>query len=411
MRILYIHQYFATKRGRTGTRSLEQALAMKASGYDVTMLTSSAQLRDDEIPCGKGIIRRGSVAGIPAIVLHIRYDQQMGYLSRICAFLKFMFLACWIVLTMPRVDLVYASSTPLTIGVPAMAGKLLRSIPYFFEVRDLWPDIPVALGVVPSGLPAALLRSAELAIYRHARTVVPLNPDMAREINKKTHNRKKLVIVPNACDIDVFSPELRDGELRHAYGLDDKIICIHAGALGKVNYLDDVLDAAELLKDDPRLSFVLIGEGNQKARLKADAEARGLSNVLFLDAISKSRLSGLLADCDIGLMTVAHVPELQWNCANKLCDYLASGLPIVLNYGGWHGALVADYQCGLSARQGDITAFAEAIRRLADEPELRGRFSLAARGVAETEMNRQTLVARLMTELEQFQETLEESQN
>jgi len=406
MRILYIHQYFATQRGRTGTRSLEQARAMQACGHRVTMLISSAQLRDDEIPPGRRILRRGTVAGIPAIVLHIPYDQRMGYLRRIIAFLKFMILACWIVLTGPRVDLVYASSTPLTVGIPALAGKLLRSIPYFFEVRDLWPDVPVALGIVPGGLPAALLRSAEKTFYRHARLVVPLNPDMAREVARKTDGRKRLVVVPNACDIDFFGPENRSGEFRRTHGLQDQIICIHAGPLGKVNHLDDVLDAAELLQDDARLSFVLIGEGRQKARLRADAERRGLSNVLFLDAIPKSQMTGVLADCDIGLVTVMHVGELEWNCSNKFCDYLASGLPVVLNYRGWHGTVLADHQCGLSAPQGDLNAFAAAIRRLADDSELRMSFSLAARRLAETDLNRRNVVAGLMAELKAFEETL-----
>jgi glycosyltransferase involved in cell wall biosynthesis len=400
MRILYIHQYFATQRGRTGTRSLEQARAMRARGHDVTMLVSSAQLRDDEIPLGRGVIRRGTIAGLPVIVLDVPYDQRMGYFRRIAAFLKFMLLACRVALTGERWDLIYASSTPLTIGIPALAGKLFRSIPYFFEVRDLWPDIPVALGIIKNGALIGALRIAELLIYRHARTIVAANRDMARAIGRKTRNRKPIVVVPNACDIDFFNPDRRDGEFRRAYGLEDKIICIHAGPFGKVNHLECVLDAAELLGDTERLSFVLIGEGREKLHLEVLAAERGLSNVLFLDAIDKKDLVAVLADCDIGLMTVIPVTELEWNCSNKFCDYLSSGLPVVLNYRGWHGGLLADHECGLSAAQGDSEAFAEAIGRLAGDDDLRAEYSRRARGLAETVLNRRNVVIPLLDALE-----------
>ncbi|MDP6635094.1 MAG: glycosyltransferase family 4 protein [Phycisphaerae bacterium] len=402
MRILYIHQYFATERGRTGTRSLEQARAMQACGHEVTMLISSAQLRDDEIPPGRGVIRRGTIAGLPVIVLHVPYDQRMGYARRIAAFLKFMMLACRVVLGGPRWDLIYASSTPLTVGIPALAGKLFRSIPYFFEVRDLWPDIPVALGVIKDGVLARGLRIAELLIYRHARVIVAANGDMARMIRRKTHNRKPIVAVPNACDIDLFDPDRRDGEFRRLHGLEDKIVCIHAGPFGRVNHLECVLDAAELLGDSETLSFVLIGEGREKLRIQAQVAERGLSNVLILDAIPKQELTAVLADCDIGLVTVIPVAELEWNCSNKFCDYLSSGLPVVLNYRGWHERLLFDHECGLSAGQGDTEAFARAIGRLAGDADLRAGYARRARGLAETVLNRSNVVIPLLDELKTF---------
>jgi len=323
----------------------------------------------------------------------------MGYLARIWAFLKFMLLACRVVLGGDRWDLIYASSTPLTIGIPALAGKLVRSIPYFFEVRDLWPDIPVALGVIKDGMIARALRVAEVMIYRHARCIVAANDDMARVISGKIGGRKPIVVVPNACDIDMFSPNRRDGAFRRQYGLEDKIVCIHAGPFGKVNHLDCVLDAAEILGRADRFAFVLIGEGREKERLRELAAQRGLSNVLILDAVAKEQIVAILADCDIGLMTVIPTPELEWNCSNKFCDYLASGLPIVLNYEGWHGKLLADNQCGLSAAQGDVEAFAASIGRLADDAELRRSCAENARGLAETALNRRNVVIPMIEEL------------
>jgi len=365
------------------------------------MLVSSAQLRDDEIPPGSGMIRRGTIAGLPVIVLHVPYDQRMGYFRRIAAFMKFMLLACWVVLSGPRWDLIYASSTPLTIGVPAVMGKLFRSTPYFFEVRDLWPDIPVVLGVIKDGAIASALRSAELLIYRHSKAIVAANDDMARAIGRKIRNRKPIVVVPNACDIDFFNPNRRDGEFRRARGLEDKVVCIHAGPFGKVNYLECVLDVAEQLGRPETISFVLIGEGREKSRLKAEAAQRGLTNILFLDAIPKKDLTHVLADCDIGLVTVAPIPEMEWNCSNKFCDYLSSGLPVVLNYRGWHERLLLDHECGLSAPQGDTEAFARAIGRLVDDADLRAAYGSRARDLAQTVLNRGNVVLPMLDQLDQ----------
>jgi len=399
VRILYIHQYFGTPRDVGGTRSYEQARAMLEAGFEVTMLSSASHLRPDEVPAGSGTCRRGRVGGIDCIVLDIPYNQRMSYCRRIVSFLAFMFWCCRIVLTEPRVDLVYATSTPLTVGVPALLGKLVRGIPYVFEVRDLWPDAPLALGILKPGLIARFLKLSEQMIYRHARMWVPVNDDVASRMRRCIHRAKPAVIVPNACDTYLFDPG-RDGQwFRRQHGLEEKILCIHAGAMGPVNGLDWILAAAASLKEYPRLCFVLIGEGREKDRMRQRVEQEEMGNVLVLDAVPKESLGDVLATADIGLMTVESVPVLQMNCANKFADYLASGLPVVLNYRGWQGRMLSEYGAGLSADQGDLEGFTKAIRTLADDDALRQQMGAAGRRLAETDMNRQTVVQPMLKAL------------
>ena len=151
MRILYVHQYFSTPRGSTGTRSYEQARLMEAAGHEVTMFTTAAQLREDELPPGKGLYLRGRIDGIDCIVLNVPYHQTMSYRRRITSFLRFMAGACRVALAEPGIDLVYATSTPLTVGVVALVARWLRRTPYVFEVRDLWPDVPLEMGILQPG--------------------------------------------------------------------------------------------------------------------------------------------------------------------------------------------------------------------------------------------------------------------
>ena len=395
-RLLYIHQYFGTPRSSGGTRSYEQARAMQAAGFDVVMLTSSAHLAPEEVPAGEGICRRGVIEGINCIVLDIPYNQHMSYRQRIMTFLKFMAWCCRIVLTEPRIDLVFATSTPLTVGVPALVGKLIRGVPYVFEVRDLWPDVPMEMGILRPGLIAKALKWAEHMIYRHARLWVPVNAGVARVMAAGVRPAKPMAIVPNACDTYLFDPS-RDGRwFRREQGLDDAIVCVHTGAMGTVNGLDGILDAAVALRDEPRIRIVLIGGGNQRDRLVQRVADETIDNVLILDGMPKEQLADVLATADIGLMTVKALPVLEKNCANKFADYLASGLPIVLNYRGWQAELLERFGAGLSADQGDAAGFVGAIRRLAGDADLRGRLARGGRRLAETEMNRQTLVAPML---------------
>lgn len=406
MNILYIHQYFATPQGATGTRSYEIARAMQRAGHKVTMLTSAAQLRPEQVPPGDGTVRRGVIEGIPCVVLIIPYEQRMSYMQRIGSFLAFMAWACRVVLTVPRIDLVYATSTPLTVGVPALLAKWGRAIPYVFEVRDLWPDIPAALGVIRGRFPIWTLGAFEKTVYRQSRFVVAVNDDMAAAVRSKTNGRTKTIVVSNACDTDLFRPDRDGSAFRRQHGWEDAILCVHPGAMGPVNGLDSILDAACRLRDVPRLRFIIIGKGNQRPRLERRIRDEGLQTVRILDPLPKHDLADALATADIGLMTVAAIPILEWNCANKFFDYLASGLPVVLNYRGWQARLLAQHRCGLSADAGDLDGFVAAIRELAGDVEQRHRMGSNARRLAETDLNRQTVVQPLLAELKATAGTL-----
>ena len=401
MRILYIHQYFATRRGQTGTRSYEQALRMITAGHHVVMLTTNACLADGEIEQNGKRTWRGTIDGVEMRVLRIAYHQRMSYPRRVASFLSFMVRASLAAISEPNIDIIFASSTPLTVGVPALFCYLCRRIPYIFEVRDLSVDVAVAMGVIRNRMAASVLHLFERLVYRFARLIVASNEEVAQAIEAKTKGRIPVIAVPNASDIDLFRPTRDGAAFRHEYGLDSKIVCIHSGAMGPVNGLDAVLDAAESLKTDDKIRFVLIGSGDQKPRLESRVTREVLHNVAIYDSLPKNDLADVLATVDIGLMTVTPVPMLELNSANKFFDYLAAGLPIVLNYQGWQGRALEQYGCGLSAPQGDTEAFSAAIKRLADDRELRQRMGTNARHAAVTAFSRDKVVQPLLDWLKQ----------
>ena len=252
LHILYIHQYFATPRGATGTRSYEFARRWVRRGHRVTVVTSTAQLTSADVP-GGDLSRRTSfeVEGVRVIALPVSYSQKMGRLGRIWAFVRFMFVSTWRVLREPKVDVVYATSTPLTVAVPALVRRWLRRTPFVFEVRDAWPDVPDQLGYLPGGPVLWMLRRFERLTYRCASHVIALSPGMKRSVLAQNCREERISVIPNCCDTDRFHPGIDGGAVRQREGWQGRLVCMHVGAIGMSNGLDFVIRVAERLRDEP----------------------------------------------------------------------------------------------------------------------------------------------------------------
>lgn len=408
MHILYIHQYFATPHGGTGTRSYEFARRWVRAGHRVTMLTSQAQLTAEELGPKPGAdaksrprVARINVDGIEVIALRVPYHQMMSASARVWAFVRFMVSCIRHVLTLQDVDVVFASSTPMTVGVPALAGWWLRRRPYVFEARDLWPDGAIAFGGVRSKMLASFLHWLERRIYADARAVVALAPGPAEEIARRSPARRRVEVVPNCADTDFFSPTVDGSEVRKAMGWSTRFVCLHAGALGRTNGLDLLIRTADTLREDPRLLIVLLGEGSERARLEGEVGRRGLSNVQFLDRRAKREMPAIFAAADLCLVTVTPLPIMEHNSANKLFDALAAGKPVLINYGGWQRETLERAGAGIGCAQGDEDGFAKRLRELMDDPARLAEMGRAARRLAETEFNRDRLSSRVLTLLEE----------
>ncbi|GJM26711.1 MAG: glycosyltransferase WbuB [Phycisphaerae bacterium] len=392
MHILYIHQYFATPNGNTGTRSYEFAKRWVQAGHKVTMLTSLAQLTPDDLSEVRiKRINRFDVDGISVIALNVPYTQLMGVVRRLWAFLMFMMLASWCALRCRRINVMFVTSTPLTVGVPALVVHWLRRIPFVFEVRDVWPAVPIALGYIKNRFSIWLLKRFERMIYRNASAIIALSPGAADLIRKDMPRNKTVEVIPNCADLEFFSPENDGAVIRRDRGWDGSFVCIHTGTMGAVNGLDIIVRAAQRFQAHPKLRFVLVGEGRVKDHLRQEQQRFDLGNLEVLDGVPKRELSGILAAGDLGLMTVAPIPVLEQNSANKFFDYLSAGKPILLNYGGWQRELLEQVDAGRGCTMGDENAFFDRIGELEADSNACQRMGRNARLTAEQQFSRDRL--------------------
>ena len=401
MRLLYFHQHFATPRGSSGTRSYEFARALIARGHQVTVVCGAHKQSGLQLPydAARGW-HRGQVDGIDVISLPLAYSNRDSLLRRGWLFLRFALRSVRLALALDC-DLVFATSTPITAVIPGLAAKWFRRKPYVFEVRDLWPELPRALGLrnpfVLGGM--SLL---EFLGYRSADACVGLSPGIVEGIRSRSLASLPIAMIPNGCDLEVFHPSKRARLKLPGIGPDD-FVAGFTGAHGVANGLDALLDVAAELKrrGDRRVKLAFIGDGKEKDRLVARAAEEGLTQCLFFPPVPKTELGRITASLDCGLMVLKDVPAFyRGTSPNKFFDYVAAGIPVVNNYPGWLAGLITDHQCGVVVPPGDPVAFADALQRLAADPALRAHQGANARRLAESQFSRDQLAAG-------FAETLE----
>jgi glycosyltransferase involved in cell wall biosynthesis len=393
MHVLYLHQYFCPPGGMGNTRSLDFARAWVRQGHTVDIFTSAAyfpaHLRRPE-PFWEMELE----PGLRVYVLDVPYAHMMGFRQRVQAFLAFYRGILRHARALPKPDLIYASSTPPTVG--EAGRKLARQwgIPFVFETVDVWPDVPEGMGILRNPLLLAWLHRRVRRIYREAAQVVTLSEGMRAQVLSHIDAPGKVHVIHNGTDTHAFAYTERPPR--------ETITCIYTGTVGIANGVDQLLLAAQHLAHagHTQIRFRVVGGGNDLVRVRALAERLQLKNVHFEAGVPKEAVPALLQSADIGLVTFAPFPVLEANSANKWYDYLASGLPVVTNYGGWQADYMREWNCGLSAPQGDVAAFAGQVLRLAQDAALRRQMGQQGRLLAETHFDRTALAERLMVLLE-----------
>lgn len=401
MRLLYFHQHFATPAGSSGTRSYEFARALVRRGHRVTVVCGAHALSGLDLPedAARGWAR-GTVDGIDVISLPLPYSNRDSLLRRAFVFTRFALRSARIALT-EDVDLVFATSTPVSAAIPGLAAKWFRGISFVFEVRDLWPDLPRALGV-RNPFVLGLMTLLERLAYRSADAVIGLAPGIVDAVQQRSRQGLLAELIPNGCDLETFSPSRRGPVRLPGVGPDD-FVAGFTGAHGPANGLDAVLDAARELKrrGDRRVKLVFLGDGREKDRLADVARSEGLDNCLFLPPVSKADLGAITASFGCGLMVLRDVPEFRHGTSpNKFFDYLSAGVPVLNNYPGWVADLIQGHRCGIVVPPGDPVAFADALQRLAADAAACAAMGAAARRLAEERFARADLAEAFCKTLE-----------
>lgn len=396
MRIVLVYQHFMVS-GVGSTKPYDLARYLVAAGHEVTVLCGRGFLAQGmDIP--RGLVRRLDIDGIDVLCLGVDYRQRMGFLRRVASFLAFAFLAMLAACLLPRYDVMLASSTPLTVGLVALAARHVRRIPYVFEIRDLWPEVPYQAGFLPNRTLFRISTWFEEWFYRDASAVCSISELMRRRLVDRKVPAAKTHFIPTGVDLEAFEVPPAD-DFRRLHGLEGCFVAVYVGSHGPSDGLDYVIEAARSLRDVEGVRLVLIGEGSQKARLMERSRQLGLEGrpLVFLPPIPRGRVAGVLKACDVTLTLCADVPGMQYLMPNKFFDYLAAGKPLVANVRAECADWIRRAGCGILADPQRPAGLAEVLLELRAHPGRMRRMGRRARQLARRRFDRRKLNARWET--------------
>ncbi len=384
MKILYIHQYFTTPDKPGGTRSYWIARELIKNGHEVTMLTANGDIKNK--------VEYSEADGIKVISLKVSYDNSMGIFKRLQSFVSFMWLSTKIAYKQKDINLVIATSTPLTIGFPALILKKFKKIPYLFEVRDLWPEVPIQMGAIKNKVVINVLKWFEKTIYKNAKHVVALSPGMEKGVLDTGIPQSKVNMIPNMAKIDQFWTRDINLEIAKEHNINTNTFkIVYFGALGKANAIEYILDSAKLLKEEKDIEFLILGGGAMETLIKETVKKNNLTNVKFLGNFKMAVTSEIVNMCQVSLVTFDNLPILATNSPNKLFDSLSAGKPIIVNSPGWTKKLAEDNNCGVFVDPTSPEDFKQKIIQLKNAPEKLVVMGKNSRQLAETKYDKSIL--------------------
>lgn len=400
VRILVVHQYFLDKDDAGGSRWNQLAKYWGRAGHQVTVLGGNVHYatgRRTPQCKGKYIHRETVDENVTAMRCHVSETYNVSFIGRLWAYASFTLSSIWAGLHSGKQDVIIATSPPLTTALTGWALSRLKRIPMVFEVRDLWPETAIEMGVLTNPLAIKLGYLLERKAYRWAdliNTLTPAFDDTLR--NKKNVPPDKLIMIPNAADLDLMEPGPKENDVRAQLGLTGKRVITYVGAHGRCNGLMQIVRAAERTRDDPDLIWMLVGDGMEKPMLIEAARKKNLTNIRFVPPVPKAKIADYINASDVCCAVLRDAPVFRTVYPNKVFDYMSCRRPTVVAIDGVARMLVEESGAGLFVQPENDEALADAARQLTADPQRCEDLGRRGREYVKANFDRYTLGRRYL---------------
>jgi len=377
---------FALPSEGGGTRHFEFARYCVEQGEQFTAITSDVSYLHGNRTSKP---REELIGGVRIYRVAMPAALHKNFFWRMVAYLGFMqksFVAGWKQGT--HADVIMGTSPSLFQAFAASMVALFRRKPFLLEIRDLWPDFAIDMGVLKSRVAIFLSRRLENHLYRRARHIVVNSPAYVEYLVNKGVAREKISLISNGVDPDMFSPSLDSATYRKRHHLEGKFIAVYAGAIGPANDIRTIVDAAKILSNDPEIHFVIAGDGKARGEIEQLIEQLKLTNISMPGVIPKSEIAEFLAMADVCLATLMDIRMFKMTFPNKVFDYMAAGRPTILGIDGVIREVLEKSEGGIFVQPGDPQSLAQAVKRLQQDPPLRHRMGQQAREYVVKHFNR-----------------------
>ncbi len=371
MKILLINQAFVSPDEPGHTRHFELAKFLQSRGHELVIVASDLNYQTGKRTVErKGVFAEQIIDGVRVLRAYIYPALHRSYFWRVISFFSFMFSSVWTSFRVNDVDLVLGTTPPIFQAVSAWFVAWIRRKPFLLEVRDLWPEFGVSMGVLKNPIVIALGRRLEKFLYARATHILVNSPAYKEYMIGKGVLEKKITFIPYGTDVDMFNPQVDGSSIRADLGLQNKFIVLYAGALGQANDIDTILRAAERLKPYDKIHFVLFGDGKERPRLQNEAKRMKLTNVTFTGVRPKKDMPRVVASADVCLAILQDIPMFRTTYPNKVFDYMAAGRATVLVIDGITRELIESSYGGVFVQPNDDETLAETILDLSKNVDI-----------------------------------------
>ena len=403
MRIVYLCQYFVPEAGAPAARLRDMARSWVHRGHSVTVVTGMPNHPTGVVqpPYVGRLIARESLDGVTVLRNWLYATPNEGLVRKTVSHLSFMVSA--LVLGNARLgtaDVIIASSPSFFAVISAWVMSRMRKIPFVFEVRDLWPAVFVDLGVLTNAFVIRALESVEMFLYRRAALVVTVTEGFRTRLIARGLPPQKVVTVSNGAAIESFTPGPRDNAVRTQLGLAGKFVVSYIGAHGISQGLELVLQAAQRLRDDADIVFLLVGEGARKRALLELRETLRLTNVIMLPAQAHQRVREYYCASDVCVVPLRQLPLFATFIPSKMFEIMACAVPVI-------GAVEGEAREILERSGGarlimpeDAAGLADAVRWFKLHPGESRKMGAAGRAFVTANYDRQVLADRYAAALQ-----------
>ena len=370
MRILLLNQAFVSPDEPGHTRHFEMAKFLQERGHELVIVASDLNYQTGQRTAARrGMFAEQVIDGVRILRAYIYPALHRSYLWRVISFFSFMFSSVWTALQVRDMDLVMGTTPPIFQAVSAWFVAWMRRKPFLLEVRDLWPEFGVSMGVLKNPVVIALARWLERLLYARATHILVNSPAYREYMLAKGVPERKATYIPYGTDVDMFNPNVEGSSIRAELGLQEKFVVLYAGALGQANDIDTILRAAQRLNGEDKIRFVLFGDGKERARLQSEAARMKLSNVTFAGVRAKKEMPRVVASSNVCLAILQDIPMFRTTYPNKVFDYMAAGRATVLVIDGVSRALIESSGGGVYVQPGDDEMLAQTVLELSQAPQ------------------------------------------
>ena len=404
MKILIIHQYFLDKGQGGGSRFNQFAKFWAETGHEVTVIAGMVHYatgKKQDRWQGKFIVEE-TEREVKVIRTHVSEQYNKSFLGRLWGYFSFIFSSGWAILRLKtRPDVVIATSPPLFTGVSGIIAGMRFKCPFVFEVRDLWPESAIETGVLKNKLMIKASFWLEKIIYKKAAKINVLTPAFKEAIVAKGISSEKIWMIPNGADLELFKKEEVSADIRAEYNWVDKFVVLYIGAHGVANNLEQLVFAAEKLRDElPQVLIVLVGDGMEKEKLISLAKEKGLTNISFIPPQPKEKIKDFVYASDVGIAVLKNVKIFKTVYPNKIFDYMACAKPVILGIDGVAKDLVLNQaNCGVYCEPENVDELAETIKMYYRNSDLRKEHGENGYKFVKVKFNRQILASEYLTKL------------